>query len=123
MVTRSRTKFLVTVIISLLIISSVYTFVIPRVYAAEVTTEQKGLSALTNVVGLDLTKYDVKTQGSNQSLPFLDGTLQENILFNLTSENSKLSIFYTYTNGNLQGLYVLENEGTPVLTKSTVSIN
>ncbi|MGE5575142.1 MAG: hypothetical protein ACM3UL_03305, partial [Ignavibacteria bacterium] len=123
MVTRSRTKFLVTVIIALLIISSAYTFVIPSVYAAELTTEQKGLSALTNVVGLDLTKYDVKTQGSNQSLPFLDGILQENVLFNLTSENSKLSIFYTYTNGNLQGLYVLENEGTPVLTKSTVSIN
>jgi hypothetical protein len=67
MVTRSRNKFLVTVIISLLIISSVYTFVIPSVYAAEVTTEQKGLSALTNVVGLDLTKYDVKTQGSDWS--------------------------------------------------------
>lgn len=56
-------------------------------------------------------------------MPFLDGILYENVLFNLTSENSELRIFCTYTNGNLQGLYVLENEGTPVLTKSTVSIN
>ncbi len=119
----SKTKFLVTIIISLLIISSAYTFVIPSVHAAELTTEQKGLGALGNVMGLDLSKYSVESQQNNLSPPSLGGKLQEGILYTLTSADSKLSIFYTYTNGSLQSLYVLGNEGNPILTKPLSSVD
>jgi competence protein ComGC len=122
MIQLSRKKCLTAILFSILMISSTYTFVIPSTQAAEVSTEQKGLNALSNMMNLDLTKYTVATQENSQQPPSLGGLQQDTVLYTLTSTNSKLKLFYTYTNGNLQGLYVLETQGTPI-TKSAGNVN
>lgn len=120
----SKRKLLfTTILLAALLISSAYATLIPNGEAAEITTQQKGLAALSDVVGLDLTEYSVTTEESCQYPPYLGDVLQENVLYNLTSANSKLKAFCTFANGNLQGIYVLENEGTLSLTKPVVSVD
>lgn len=118
-----RKLLLTTILLAALLISSAYATLIPNGEAAEITTQQKGLAALSDVVGLDLTEYSVTTEESSQYPTHLGDVLQENVLYNLTSANSKLKAFCTFANGNLQGIYVLENEGTPSLTKPVVNID
>lgn len=124
MTNNSKRKLLfTTVILTLLLISSAYATLIPNAQAAEITTQQKAVAVMKDVVGLDLTKYNVTTEEHNQNPPYLGSVLQENVLYNLNSDNSKVKAFYTFANGNLQGIYVLENKGTPSLTKPAVSVN
>lgn len=123
MTKKPQRLLLTTILLTVLLSSCAYAILTPSAHAAEMTTQQKGLGMLRDVVGLDLTKYNITTQENSQSPPFLGNVLQENVLYNLTSANSKLKAFYTFANGNLQGMYVLENEGTPSLTKPVVSFN
>jgi len=90
------------------------------VYAVEATIEEKGLTILNDVVGLDITKYAVATKEyphDNASL-YRSVVPQETVGYVLTYESSKLRVLCTFANGNLQILHVLENEGEPSLTKS-----
>jgi hypothetical protein len=123
MAKETKKLLFIAVILSLLFISSTYAALIPNVHAAEITAQQKGLAVLSNVVGVDLTKYDVTTEENSQYPPYLGAVLQENVLYTLTSANSKLKAFCTFANGDLQAIYVLEKEGTPSLTKPAVSVN
>ena len=51
-----RKPLFMMLLLTLLLVSSAYAVLISSVNAAEMTIQQKGLSILTNVVGLDLTK-------------------------------------------------------------------
>jgi len=110
-ITPSKNKFLVTIIISLLIISSVYSFVVPGAYAAEITTEQKALDISSNVLGIDAAKYNGTTTNfsKDSQLKFMDTVAQEDILYNLTSDSDRLSLLYTFAKGNVQMIQVLED--------------
>jgi len=120
----SKRKLLFTTIMLVaLLICSAYAALIPNVHAAEATIQQKGLSVLSNVVGVDLAKYDVTAEESSHSPPFLGGVLQEDVLYSLTSDESTLRALYTFADGNLRGIYVFEREGTPSLIKPAVSVN
>lgn len=120
----SKRKLLFTMLfLTILVVSSIYTVKIPEAQAAEMTTQQKGLTALNNLVDLDLAKYAVTTKENSQYTRSLGTVSQETVLYNLTSANSKLKAFCAFANGNLRGIYVFENEGTPSLTKSVVSVN
>ncbi|MCW4043895.1 MAG: hypothetical protein NWE94_00055, partial [Candidatus Bathyarchaeota archaeon] len=124
MAKNSKRKLLfTTAFLTILLSSSAYAALMPTINAAELTAQQKGLSVLSNVVGLDLTKYDVVTEEKNLYPQNLDRMLQETVLYNFTSVNSKLRTFCTFTNGNLQEIYVLEKKGTLSLNKPMVSIN
>jgi Divergent InlB B-repeat domain/PEGA domain len=124
MTKETRLLFLV-VILSLLFVFSVCTPLIPSVHATEVTSQQKGLSILGSVVGLDLTKYDVKAKEYQSSTPssYLGVVPQTNVDYDLTSEGSKLKVLCTFANGNLQMMRVLENEGTPRLIRPAIVTN
>jgi hypothetical protein len=87
------------------------------------TIQQKGLSVLNDVVGVDLAKYDVATEDNSISPPFLGGVLQEDVLYSLTSDESTLKTLYTFADGNLRGIHVLEREGTPSMIKPATSGN
>lgn len=124
MVKNSKRKPLfMTLLLTILLVSSAYAIVVPKVQAAEMTAHQKGLTVLSSVVGVDLTKYDVATEENSQYPPYLGAVLQENVLYTLTSANSKLRVFCTFANGNLQGIYVLEKEGPPSLNRPLTSTN
>jgi hypothetical protein len=125
MAKKNKRKLLfTTVILSLLFISSTYAVLIPNVHAAEMTPQQKGLSILSNVVGLDLAKYTVTTKENQTGQTSYVGVVpQENVLYTLESNGNKIDVLYTFANGNVQIIHVLENEGTPNLTKTATSTN
>jgi hypothetical protein len=94
------------------------------VHATEITTEQKGLSILSNVVGLDLTKYKVSTKEYLQNMSALSNVAsQDNVGYTLASNQSNMNVLCTFANGSLQMLQVLENRGSPSLTKTSTSNN
>jgi hypothetical protein len=116
-----RNMLFLSSFLTILLIASAYAALMPNAHAAETTTSQKGLSTLTDVVGLDLAKYDVTTEEYSQSnsLLYLNVVPQENVIYDLTSEDSKLKALYTFAEGNLQMIQVLEREGSPSLFKHT----
>ena len=120
----SRRKLLFTMLfLTILVVSSTYAAITPNVQAAEMTPQQKGLTALNNLVNLDLAKYAVTTEENSEYPRSLGAVLEETVLYDLTSANSKLKAFCTFANGNLQEIYVFGNEGTPSLAKAVVSVN
>ena len=117
----SKRKLLFTaLLIAFLSISSAYAVLIPTVHAAELTSLQKGEIISKDVVGLDLTKY-AKTAQESPPDSYLGVLPQENIRYTLSSNGSKVDIRYTFANGNLRILHVLETKGSPQMTKTAAS--
>lgn len=124
MVKKANSKLLlIALFLAILIVISGCEVLMPKVNASAITPRQKGLAVLGDVIGLDLTKYNVATEENSQYLPSLSTPLRENILYNLNSANSNLRTIQTFVNGNLQGIFVLENDGTPNLSKTGYSID
>src|SRR3989304_7154606 len=118
MAKNSKRKLLsITVFLSLLLISSAYATLVPNVHAAEITVQQKGLTILNDVIGLDVEKYDTGSKKGPQD-SYLGVVPKENVRYTLESTGSKIDALYTFTNGKLRMIHVLESEGTPRLTKS-----
>jgi hypothetical protein len=120
---KDNRKLLPITILLLLVSSIAYVGLVPNAYAAETTNQEKGLSILNNVVGLDLSKYTVTTneypQQKGTPALYLDVVPQESIGYDLTSGESKLKMLYTFADGHLQMIHVLETKGQPSLTKQT----
>ena len=116
---KKQTIFVVAIILSAILVFCVYSHPLPDAYATETNINEKGLTTLKSVVGLDLDEYTVATKEypSDSSAPPIGIVPQENVGYNLSSESSKLEILCTFTKGNLQMIHVLENEGIPYLTK------
>jgi hypothetical protein len=108
-------EFLLTLFITLLLIN-IYAYLIPSVQAAEPTTEQKVTTITNNVIGVDLNKYSALSEQS-QNL-YLDAIPQENTRYILETQESKLDLYYTFINGNLQKIHVLEAQGKPQMQKN-----
>jgi uncharacterized membrane protein len=125
MAKNSKLKHLIAVILVIAILAfSAYAALTPSAYAAEATLEEKGLSILSNVVGIDTAKYTVTTeQQQDNSLAYLDVVPQETVSYDLTSENSKVKVLYTFTDENVQMIHVLEREGPPSLVKPATFAN
>ena len=109
----------------LLVFSCVYAALVPSANAAEVTNQQKGLSILSNVVGLNLTKYTVTAEDAQAGpqASYLDVVPQEKVTYELTADRSTIKALYTFANGKLQMIQVLEREGSPSFVKSAAFSN
>jgi hypothetical protein len=118
MKTNSKRRLLFTsIMLAALLISSAYAALIPNVHAAEATIQQEGLSVTDNVIGVDLTKYATVSEDYRQDL-YLDVLPQENLRYTLETGGSKLDFYYTFVNGKLQKIHVLEVQGTPQMQKA-----
>jgi len=118
MAKKSKQKMLfITAVLSLLFMST-YTTLIPNVRAAELTAQEKGLVISKDVIGIDTTTYMTNAINYQQD-SYLDVLPQENVHYELKSNDSELKILYTFINGKLHMIHVLENEGTPHLTKTS----
>jgi hypothetical protein len=62
-----RKLLFATIFLLILLNFSAYASLIPNAHATEATSQEKGLSILTNVVGLDLSKYAVTAKEYQQS--------------------------------------------------------
>jgi hypothetical protein len=125
MTKNSKQKLLfITLFLTLLLSSSAYATLIPNVQAAEAPTQDKGLLILNNVVGLDLTKYAVTTKEVHvDQAPYLGVLPQEDVEYDLMSSENKLKALYTFVDGNLLIIHVLENNGQPNMINSEASAN
>ena len=121
MATKSKRKILFTTLtLTLMLISSLCTILLPYAHAAQLTIIQKGEAISEDVIGLDLTKY-TKTTKEAPSNSYLEMLPQENVRYTLQSNENKVDILYTFTNGNLRILHVLETRGSPLLTKTATN--
>jgi hypothetical protein len=116
----NKKRLFVTTFITLMIIYSVYASLTPTMQASEVKLQQKGLSISNNVVGIDITKYTITAKEHPQDA-YLGALSQENIKYTLQSNQSTLNIAYTFVDGNLQMIHVLEGTGLPITTKSATT--
>jgi len=126
MAKNSKRKLLFTAtFLTILLVSSVYAALMPNVHAAEMTNQEKGLSILSNVVGVDLTKYEVSAKETpvDAQASYLGVIPRENVAYDLTSDGGKLKAIYTFADGNLQMIHVLETEGSLSLAKSAAFAN
>jgi hypothetical protein len=118
-----RKLLFATLFLMMLLSSSVYAALIPNGSAAELTASEKGLSILGDVVGLDLSKYAVTIKEYPQSYnsSYLGVVPQTDIDYEFTTEGSTVKTLCTFANSHLQMLHVLENEGSPYVSKTAAN--
>jgi hypothetical protein len=117
----SRKLLFTTIFLVILLSSSAYASLIPIAFAAEASVQEKGLSILSNVVSLSLTKYAVTTKEYKQDIQpsYLGVVPQKDVDYYLVSNSSKVEMLFTFANSRLQMIHVLENEGSPHMSKPT----
>ncbi|MCW3996277.1 MAG: hypothetical protein NWE98_09070 [Candidatus Bathyarchaeota archaeon] len=94
---------------------------ISNVKAAQVDNKQRSISALSNIVGIDLPQYSVSESQIDNSLMYKDTLQRENVHTVLTASDSKIDTICSYVNGSLQQIYVCNNEGHPRLNTQATS--
>jgi hypothetical protein len=112
-----RKLMFITLLLTTLIVSNAYAVLIPSANAAELSVSQKGLVVSSDVIGLDMEKYSVNAKEYPQD-SYLGVLPQKNVRYTLNSNGSNVEMFYTFVNGKLLMLDVLENHGSPCLTKT-----
>ena len=111
-----------TLLLTLLLVSIAYASLISTVQAAEITIQEKGLVISKDVVGLDIAEYSVNAKESPQES--YQGVLpQKTVRFDIESTGSNIELLYTFVNDKLLMLDVLENQGSPRLTKTTNGVD
>ncbi|MBE0511415.1 hypothetical protein IBX38_00010 [Candidatus Bathyarchaeota archaeon] len=122
MANQFRRKLLfITVFLVILLSYSAYAFLIPSVHAAEISTQEKGLAILNDVVGLDLTEYAAETKEYPQDL-YLGILPQDIVDYTLESNESMLRVACTFVNKTLQLIYVSDCDGSPPMTQPVTSV-
>ena len=117
-------RLIATLLILTILTISMYSALMPTAYAQPTSQiQEKSLSVLDNVFGLDTEKYSIATKEYQQdaTASYFGLVSQENVAYSLTSESSKLKMHYTFGNGNLQMIQVLDKEGTPNLVKASAN--
>lgn len=112
---RNRSLLFISIVVILLPISIICIYNAASASAKEITVQQRGQIILTDVLGIDLSKYTLTIQQYNEE-PFLGIVPQSNIQYNLQSSTNNFEMLCTFTNGSLQLMHVLENGGSSMLT-------
>jgi hypothetical protein len=103
---------IVALLFSLLVTAALPFTQVSKAYSTELTGQEKALSFLRDVVGLDMTKYSVTLLGNGTEYPSeLGGLSEESLNFELTYANeSQLGAIFLIRNGTLSyyKLYVFK---------------
>jgi hypothetical protein len=123
MAKKSQKLLVTTILLTILIISSAYTIIVPIAHAEVITDNStaEGLTIINQVAGFDLTKYNV-TSKLTVNGPTLDVLPTENVRYTLKAPGSTIELLDTFTNGSLRMMDVLENTGSPNITSSVVGM-
>lgn len=83
-------KHLLILLFIALLTFNAWQYTIPSANASSPAIEQKGLTILSNIVGLDLDKYNttLETYQPNSQPLYLGEVSQESVVYNLTSSTS-----------------------------------
>jgi hypothetical protein len=77
--------------------------------------QKEALSIITDVIGLDLTRYGSKH--SNYNSEIYDGVFREYVDYTLEASGSKVSVFLTFANNILIQWCIYPLEGAPLYTE------
>ena len=91
--------FLVVLLLIVVVVTSLILLVAPSFNSAELTLEEEALSIITDVIGIDLSKYNVELHNNNSR--FYDGLFRENVDYNLEADGSKMQVKITFENHTL----------------------
>ena len=111
-------KLFTLTLLSILLISVSYTYMMPTTAASEPTASQKSLNILKEVFDLKLDKYNITTNENTPTFPWFGDTQLEDVSYVLTSDESKLAINFFFTNDKLYYLHVFENQGVHELKQA-----
>jgi len=78
---------------------------------SELTTIEKTLTILSEVVGLDVETYNITLDLHNQDL-YLQSLPQEDVQYTLDSEDSKVEVICNFVNKKLQSIFLHTLDGT-----------
>jgi len=92
---------------------------IPLAHSEEETVLEKAHDFLTDVVGLDLTKYNVTLKDDFIKYPSnLGGLSEEHVKYTLESNESKIDVIYVFVNGTLANVNFYLLNGSPAYSLS-----
>jgi hypothetical protein len=92
-------------------------------YSAEFSAPEKVLIFLTDVVGLDMTKYDATLMNNRVEYPSaLGGLAKESGRYTLESDGSKIDVTYKFRNKTLYYCKINILEGSPFYTQPSPSV-
>jgi hypothetical protein len=95
----------------------------PIAYSTESAAPEKALSFMTEVLQLDMTKYFAKLERYSIDYPGkLGGVAQEGFTYILESEESKLDVFFRFTNGTLTYCLLTVDEGVPLYVQQSDNV-
>jgi parallel beta-helix repeat protein len=83
--------------------------------------QQKGLTILKEVVGIEVSRYTVTAEEGNFTYP--GGVPIDTVFYTLTSDNSRVTVSLDFTYGNLMMMHMLDIEGPPYLTTPQTNAN
>ncbi|MDI9577879.1 MAG: hypothetical protein QM398_07085 [Thermoproteota archaeon] len=112
---------ILTIFALIVLISSSSYALMPSVNAAEVSNQQKGLTVLSDVLGLTLADYNTTVQ-IYPTDSYLGVIPQEIIRYRLEAPSNTMDVLYTFADGRPRMIQVLENKGTPYLAKTTSDV-
>ncbi len=96
----NRKKILLFVLpLIVVVILSLILVVVPLFDSAELTVVEKALSLISDVIGIDLSRYDVELYNNNSEI--YDGLFREYVDYTLESNESELQVMITFGNHTL----------------------
>jgi len=92
---------------------------VPVAYSAEKTASEKAQDFLTEVVEIDLTKYNVTLKDDFIRYPSnLGGLSEERVTYTLESNESKIDVIYVFVDGTLANVNFYLLNGAPAYSLS-----
>ncbi len=114
---KKTTYFFATVIMLLLSVQ------IPQAYSAETDAQQKTLTILSEVIGLEMTKYDSEFTNYVLDNPDIFGGFDREIVkYSLQSEDSKVEVICTFIDGKLVRYDLSNIQGFPILSAQSANL-
>ena len=93
----NRKKILLVVLpLIVVVILSLILVVVPLFDSAELTVEERALSIISDVIGIDLSRYNVELYNNNSEI--YDGLFREYVDYALESNESELQVMITFGN-------------------------
>jgi hypothetical protein len=116
----SKQKFVVLIALSAVVLTSVYASIIPSAHAATVaTTEDKAVSILNAVVGLNTSAYAAAVTSDTNAIAY--SLPREDLTLSLFTSQSSLRARCSFINGNLNQFYFSDYVGSPSLNQPTTT--
>ncbi|MEJ2281251.1 MAG: hypothetical protein P8X97_04960 [Candidatus Bathyarchaeota archaeon] len=95
----------------------------PNVYSVEFSAPEKAMTFLTDVIGLDLVKYNsTLTNNRLEYRPDLGDLSEEYGQYSLLSDESNLDVRYRVLNGTLHWFRINVFNGSPLYTKESTDV-